>query len=177
MAGMTALETGSEDGDAIVSDIAGARVRRREAAQRDGAGCGIRPAVMAAINRQQSLLYLALILGQDIFGWDGLQILDVVACDDMAKMSDMPEFICGGVVWDGEAVPVVDLDARMSRRSTPITPCTRVVIVEMPQADTRQLLGIVMNPLPQAHGRLRSVGLGAVVGGARAAGLRAEMPA
>jgi hypothetical protein len=176
MAATTALDIESEDGDAIISDIAGARARRRDAVKRNAAG-QIRPAVMAAINRQQSLLYLALILGQDIFGWDGLQILDVVACDSLAEMSDMPEFIRGGVAWQGEVVPVVDLDARLSRRCTPITQCTRIVIVEMLQAPTRQLLGIVMNPLPQAHGRLRSVGLGALAAAARAPESRTAMPA
>lgn len=176
MAGTTALDIDGKSRDAIVCDIAGARAGRREEARRSGEGLGIRPAVMAAINRQQSLLYLALILGQDIFGWDGLQILDVVAGDQLAEMSGMPEFICGGVIWSGEAVPVVDLDARMSRRSTPVTPCTRIVIVEMPQAPSRQLLGIVMNPLPQAYGRLRSIALGAVAGSAAAAS-RTAIPA
>lgn len=111
----------------------------------------IRPAVMAAINQQQSLLYLTLILGHEIFAWDGADIRDVVDCDELIEMSGLPNFICGGVVWNGEAVPVVDLRARTARRTTPIMPCTRVVVVEMAQSGVRQLLGIIMNPVAQSR--------------------------
>ncbi len=116
----------------------------------------LKPAVMAAITRQQSLLYLTLILGQEIFAWEGLHVRDVVQYDGLSEMSDMPAFICGGILWRGEAVPVVDLEARTNRRTTPITKYTRIIVVEMAQGGNRQLLGVVMNPLAPAHGGLRT---------------------
>ncbi|HEX8963603.1 MAG TPA: chemotaxis protein CheW [Rhodocyclaceae bacterium] len=116
----------------------------------------LKPAVMAAITRQQSLLYLTLILGHEIFAWEGLHVRDVVDHEAMSEMSGMPAFICGGVYWEGEAVPVVDLEARLTRRTTPVTRYTRIVILEMMQGRTRQLLGVVMNPLSRAHEGLRS---------------------
>jgi purine-binding chemotaxis protein CheW len=116
----------------------------------------LKPAVMAAINRQQSLLYLTLILGHEIFAWDGLLVRDVVDYDDMTEMAGMPPFICGGVAWSGEAVPVVDLEARMTRQTTRITERTRIVILEMAQGGVRQLLGVVMNPASPAHDLLRA---------------------
>lgn len=115
----------------------------------------LKPAIMAAINRQQSLLYLTLILGHEIFAWDGLQVNDVVGCDAMSEMSGMPPFICGGVYWRGEAVPVVDLQARMNRKLTPITQSTRVIIVETAQGGVRQLLGIMMSPQASVRDGLR----------------------
>ncbi len=117
----------------------------------------LRPAVMAAINRQQSLLYLTLILGREIFSWDGLEVEDIVSCDTMTEMSGMPPFICGGVSWNGEAVPVVDLQARMTHKSSPVTKYTRVVIVQMVQSGIRQLLGILMNPMAAARDGVRRV--------------------
>jgi chemotaxis signal transduction protein len=111
----------------------------------------LRPAVRAEITRQQSLLYLALILGDEIFGWQGLDVRDVVDCDAMTQLPDMPAFICGGLSWRGKAVPVVDLEARMSRRSTPITRCSKIVVIELAQGAVRQLLGVVMNPLARSH--------------------------
>jgi hypothetical protein len=116
----------------------------------------LKPAVMAAITRQQSLLYLTLILGHEIFAWDGMHVRDVVDYRAMNEMSGMPAFICGGVSWDGEAVPVVDLEARMNRKSTPITRYTRIVIMELAQGGVRQLLGVVMNPLSPAYSGLRT---------------------
>lgn len=116
----------------------------------------LKPAVMAAITRQQSLLYLTLILGQEIFAWEGLQVRDVVDYGAMTQMSEMPSFICGGVAWFGEAVPVVDLEARVNRKSTPVTKYTRIIIVEMGEGGMRQLLGVVMNPLAPAHSGLRT---------------------
>lgn len=116
----------------------------------------LKPGVMAAITRQQSLLYLTLILGREIFAWQGLHVRDVVECDSMTAMSGMPAFICGGVLWADEAVPVVDLEARMNSRKTPVTKYTRIVVVEMGQGEARQLLGIMMNPLAAANSGLGS---------------------
>ncbi|HEX8989804.1 MAG TPA: chemotaxis protein CheW [Rhodocyclaceae bacterium] len=169
MAAATARDACFADDAVVIADFsAGARARRRMGADTAAPERrSIRPAVMAAINRQQSLLYLALILGHEVFAWDGLEIRDVLDCAAMSEMADMPDFIRGGVIWSGEAVPVVDLEARLNRRATPITPCTRIVIVEMPQASSSQLLGIMMNPLPQVHGRLRTPGVGALLGRVR----------
>ncbi len=132
----------------------------------------LKPAVVAAITRQQSLLYLTLILGHEVFAWEGLQVRDVVDYDAMSEMTDMPAFICGGVYWEGEAVPVVDLEARLTRKTTPITKHTRIVILEMP-GPPRQLLGVVMNPASPAHGGLRTAAdirrtLGTIMDPARA---------
>jgi chemotaxis signal transduction protein len=111
----------------------------------------LKPAVRAEITRQQSLLYLALILGDEIFGWQGLDVRDVVDGSAMIQLPDMPAFICGGLSWRGKAVPVVDLEARLSRRSTPITKSSKIVVIELAQGGVRQLLGVVMNPLARSH--------------------------
>jgi purine-binding chemotaxis protein CheW len=93
----------------------------------------------------------------------------------------MPGFIRGVINLRGAVVPVIDLAARFGRSETVITRRTCIVIVEVPNEDGKQDIGVVVDavsavleiapadiePVPAFGAKIRSdfiAGMGKVAG-------------
>lgn len=91
--------------------------------------------------------YLTFILGGEMFSLSILCIKEIIWYSNLTEVPMMPECIRGVINLRGAVVPVMDLSARFSKPTTPVTKNTCIVIVEVdsPTEGERQNMGIVVD--------------------------------
>ena len=125
--------------------------------------------------------YLTFALGSEMFAVGTLSVKEIIEYGQMTVVPMMPGFIRGVINLRGAVVPVIDLAARFGRSETTITRRTCIVIVEVPNEDGKQDIGVVVDavsavleiapadiePVPAFGARIRSdfiAGMGKVAG-------------
>jgi purine-binding chemotaxis protein CheW len=89
--------------------------------------------------------YLTFALGGATFGIEILSIKEIIEYGQPTCVPMMPAFIRGVINLRGSVVPVVDLQARFGRESSPVNKRTCIVIVEIASGDDKQDVGIVVD--------------------------------
>jgi purine-binding chemotaxis protein CheW len=103
------------------------------------------PAAATTVTEQKQ--YLTFMLGTEMFSLDILCIKEIIWYAGLTEVPMMPRCIRGVINLRGAVVPVMDLSARFSRPSTPVTKSTCIVITEVEgsTAGESQNMGIVVD--------------------------------
>ncbi len=102
-----------------------------------------RPAALVETPLTQQ--FLTLTLGEELFALPIEHIREIIEFGGLTEIPLMPAFLRGVINLRGAVVPVVDLAVRFGRERTAIGKRTCIVIVEVAQADSLQLLGIIVD--------------------------------
>ena len=131
-------------------------------------GANGRPAATAAGGTPQQ--YLTFTLGGEMFALAILNVKEIIEFGTVTEIPMMPTFIRGVINLRGAVVPVIDLACRFGGQPTQVARRTCIIIVEVPQPEAPQILGILvdavsevlevapaeMNPVPAFGNAIRS---------------------
>ena len=90
-------------------------------------------------------LYLAFILGQEIFAIDILRIREIIEYIEPTTVPMMPPSLRGVINVRGAVVPVIDLAVRFGWQPTGVGRRTCIVIVEIEYQGAKHVLGLVVD--------------------------------
>lgn len=89
--------------------------------------------------------YLTFMLGGETFALGILTIKEIIEYRSLTELPMMPASVRGVINLRGAVVPVVDLQARFGRVSSPVGKRTCIVIVEVGASDCRRVVGLVVD--------------------------------
>ena len=93
--------------------------------------------------------YLTFALGGEMFAVGILNVKEIIEYGNLTEIPMMPAFIRGVINLRGAVVPVIDLSARFGGKSTELGRRTCIVIVEVPDGDTRHDIGIMVDAVSE----------------------------
>ena len=93
--------------------------------------------------------YLTFSLAGEMFAVGILNVKEIIEYGDLTEIPMMPAFIRGVINLRGAVVPVVDLSARFSGRSTSVQKRTCNVIVEVRHEDSKHDIGIMVDAVSE----------------------------
>ena len=105
-------------------------------------------AVVSKINEAPAQ-YLTFSLGGEMFGVGILNVKEIIEYGNLTEIPMMPAFIRGVINLRGSVVPVIDLSARFGSKTTEVGRRTCIVIVEVPDEDTRHDIGIIVDAVSE----------------------------
>jgi len=94
---------------------------------------------------QEDAQYLTFLLGGETFAIGILGIKEIIEYGSLTAVPMMPKFIRGVINLRGAVVPVVDLSARFSHKSSEITRRSCIVILEVESVGEKQDVGVVVD--------------------------------
>ncbi|WP_423200274.1 MULTISPECIES: chemotaxis protein CheW [unclassified Cupriavidus] len=89
--------------------------------------------------------YLTFQLGGEMFAIGILAIKEIIEYGTPTVVPMMPATVRGVINLRGAVVPVMDLQARFGQRPSPVGKRTCIVIVEVPNGDECQVVGVVVD--------------------------------
>lgn len=93
--------------------------------------------------------YLTFSLAGEMFGVGILNVKEIIEYGNLTEIPMMPAFIRGVINLRGSVVPVIDLSARFGGKATQVGRRTCIVIVEVPDEDTRHDIGIIVDAVSE----------------------------
>jgi len=93
--------------------------------------------------------YLTFTLSGEMYAVGILNVKEIIEYGNLTEIPMMPDFIRGVINLRGAVVPVIDLAARFGGQPTSIQRRTCIVIVEMPQEDGKQDIGIMVDAVSE----------------------------
>ena len=105
-------------------------------------------AVVAKVDEAPSQ-YLTFSLSGEMFGVGILNVKEIIEYGNLTEIPMMPNFIRGVINLRGAVVPVIDLSARFGGKTTEVGRRTCIVIVEVPDEDTRHDIGIIVDAVSE----------------------------
>lgn len=93
--------------------------------------------------------YLTFQLAGEMFAIGILHIKEIIEYGQMTAVPMMPGFVRGVINLRGRVVPVIDLQARFGRPSTPTGKRTCIVIIEVNAQGETQDIGIVVDAVSE----------------------------
>jgi purine-binding chemotaxis protein CheW len=105
------------------------------------------PAAVSAAVAVEEKQYLTFRLGAEMFSIDILCIKEIIWYASPTEVPMMPACIRGVINLRGAVVPVMDLNSRFGRPSTPVSKSTCIVIIEVASQveGERQNMGVVVD--------------------------------
>lgn len=94
---------------------------------------------------QEQHQYLTFMLKGEIFAIGILSIKEIIEYGKLTEVPSMPDFIRGVINLRGAVVPVVDLAARFGKNNTEIGRRTCIVIIEVNNAQSTQVIGVMVD--------------------------------
>ena len=108
-----------------------------------------RGSALVAKNDEAPAQYLTFLLSGEMFGVGILNVKEIIEYGNLTEIPMMPAFIRGVINLRGSVVPVIDLSARFGGKSTEVGRRTCIVIVEVPDEDTRHDIGIIVDAVSE----------------------------
>jgi purine-binding chemotaxis protein CheW len=93
--------------------------------------------------------YLTFSLTGEMFGVGILNVKEIIEYGNLTEIPMMPAFIRGVINLRGSVVPVIDLSARFGAKVTEVGRRTCIVILEVPEEDTRHDIGIIVDAVSE----------------------------
>ncbi|MCJ2072553.1 chemotaxis protein CheW [Methylobacterium sp. J-030] len=87
--------------------------------------------------------YLTLGLDREIFGIDIASVHEILDYRVPAALPQAPPFLVGMIDVRGQSYPVVDLRTKLGLPSIPVTPSTRIILLNIPQGAGARRVGFV----------------------------------
>jgi purine-binding chemotaxis protein CheW len=97
------------------------------------------------VREQQAAQYLTFVVGAESFGIAISGVREIIEYHAPTSVPMMPAFIRGVINLRGRVVPVIDLQARFGRASSPVTRRTCIVVLDMAGGAEHQALGAVVD--------------------------------
>jgi purine-binding chemotaxis protein CheW len=101
-------------------------------------GYGLDQRDEADVIDETSAQYLTFGIGEKIFAVGILKVNEIIEVSRVTALPMMPEFVRGVINLRGEAVPVVDLAARIAERATEINKRSCIVLVDVQDDDDEE---------------------------------------
>ncbi|HXE37962.1 MAG TPA: chemotaxis protein CheW [Azonexus sp.] len=108
-----------------------------------------RGSALVAKSDEAPAQYLTFSLSGEMFGVGILNVKEIIEYGNLTEIPMMPAFIRGVINLRGSVVPVIDLSARFGGKSTEVGRRTCIVIVEVPDEDTRHDIGIIVDAVSE----------------------------
>lgn len=89
--------------------------------------------------------YLTFHIDKELLAIGILDIKEIIEVGTISRVPLTPAFIRGVINLRGRVLPVLDLSARLGRRSTDLTKRSCIVIVEVHAGDASQTLGMLVD--------------------------------
>lgn len=89
--------------------------------------------------------YLTFMLAGEVFAIGILAIKEIIEYGTLTTVPMMPPCVRGVINLRGAVVPVLDLQSRFGRPSSPVTKRSCIVIVELDTGRERQVVGVVVD--------------------------------
>ena len=80
-------------------------------------------------------------LNNQMCGVDTSQVQEIIRCQDVVKVPDMPDFIDGIINLRGKVVPIINLNMRFELGETKITDSTKIIVTNI----NNVLTGFIVN--------------------------------
>ncbi len=93
--------------------------------------------------------YLTFTLGGEMFGVGILNVKEIIEFGSITEIPMMPAFIRGVINLRGAVVPVIDLAARFGGKVTEVGRRTCIVIIEVPDEETRHDIGVIVDAVSE----------------------------
>ena len=93
--------------------------------------------------------YLTFALGTEMFAVETLSVKEIIEYGQLTVVPMVPEFIRGVINLRGAVVPVIDLGARFGRGEKKVTRRTCIVIIEVPNEEGTQDIGVVVDSVSE----------------------------
>lgn len=93
--------------------------------------------------------FLTFALGSEMFAVATLSVKEIIEYGQLTEVPMMPGFIRGVINLRGAVVPVIDLSSRFGRSATLITRRTCIVIIEVPNEEDKQDIGVVVDSVSE----------------------------
>src|SRR5258707_14913885 len=91
---------------------------------------------------QAATSYVTLGLGQEVCAVEVGIVREILDTGPITRVPNAPPFLAGVIDVRGETVPVIDLRVKLGMISAPVTPETRIVVVELGQRDRAHAVGL-----------------------------------
>ncbi|MDH5545720.1 MAG: chemotaxis protein CheW [Gammaproteobacteria bacterium] len=91
--------------------------------------------------------YLSFTVDNDSYAFDALSIKEIIEYANVTRIPMVPDFVRGVTNLRGSVVPVIDLSARMSKPSSPVTKRTCIIIVEVASDEEKITVGVVIDAI------------------------------
>lgn len=98
-----------------------------------------------ADNAPETRQYLTFTLAGEHFAVGTLSVKEIIEYGQLTTVPMVPPSIRGVINLRGAVVPVIDLGARFGKQQTQVGRRTCIVILEVEQDDTQQVLGVVVD--------------------------------
>ena len=93
--------------------------------------------------------YLTFLLGSEMFALGILTIKEIIEYRKPTEVPMMPASVRGVINLRGAVVPVVDLQARFGRPTSPVSRRSCIVILEVAQQGEHQVVGVVVDAVSE----------------------------
>ena len=108
-----------------------------------------RTADLPALAAEGPQQYLTFQLGGEMFAVGILHVKEIIEYGVVTEIPMMPRFIRGVINLRGAVVPVIDLTARFGGAATVAGRRTCIVIVELPENEGQQVIGVVVDAVSE----------------------------
>ncbi|MDD5298585.1 MAG: chemotaxis protein CheW [Rhodocyclaceae bacterium] len=107
------------------------------------------PANLPAAGAEGPQQYLTFQLGGEMFAVGILNVKEIIEYGAVTEIPMVPRFIRGVINLRGSVVPVIDLSARFGGGATQVGRRTCIVIVELPENEDQQVIGVVVDAVSE----------------------------
>ena len=98
--------------------------------------------------------FLSFLLAREMFAISILSIKEIIEYGQITPVPMVPEFVRGVINLRGQVVPVLDLQVRLGRETTPVGKRTCIVIFEVAVGEEgpREVMGVVVDAVSEVLG-------------------------
>src|SRR5689334_15198710 len=94
------------------------------------------------MSRAPAAMVVTLALGKEVCALEVAMVREILDSGPITRLPEAPPFLAGVIDVRGETVPVIDLRVKLGLSAAPVTPETRVVVVELGRRDRRLAIGL-----------------------------------
>jgi purine-binding chemotaxis protein CheW len=87
--------------------------------------------------------FVTLGIDNEVFGVPVGTVLEILDMTPVFRIPDAPLHVAGLIDLRGHAVPVIDLRVRLGLPAAPMTPSTRILVLDVAVRDKRLVLGMI----------------------------------
>jgi len=91
---------------------------------------------------QAPAMVVTLALGKEVCALEVAMVREILDSGPITRLPEAPPFLAGVIDVRGETVPVIDLRVKLGLTAAPVTPETRIVVVELGRRDRSLAVGL-----------------------------------
>jgi purine-binding chemotaxis protein CheW len=95
-------------------------------------------------------------LNNEVYGIDSAYVKQIVRYQDIAKLSEVPDFVSGTMNLRGQTIPVIDLNKKFNLGGTEINKKTKIIVTEIENTPLSFIVNDVLEILRLTEENLES---------------------